>query len=353
MLSPISGAMRLEFTGKPLTQKIPYRRAYRVSASIQRPKAYWIPPAWSDVVQRLELHGIQFERIAEARDLEVTVYRLEEARLLGTKPGEEAQPFEGHVQMTAKPVALKRTEHFPAGSVRVPANQPLGNLAAVLLEPASPDSFFQWGFFGGVLQATEYIEEYIMEPMAEKMLAADPKLAAEFREKLETRRSLPRLAERSPALVLHPHALHRRTLENLSRGAGRMNVLRERARVRKTPRGERTRLACWPRRPAVTNFSAASAGPKVRYGGAPKPAREGACVPRGDAERGIFPRARPFAWIEKSDEDHAFSQRRPSLRDHCHECRHGKQTARPGKTRGHGRPLRPDRDQGRPLETFA
>ncbi len=87
--------------------------------------------------------------------------------------------------MTAKPVALKRTQHFPAGSVRVPANQPLGNLAAVLLEPASPDSFFQWGFFGGVLQATEYIEEYVMEPMAEKMLATDPKLAAEFSAKLE------------------------------------------------------------------------------------------------------------------------------------------------------------------------
>ncbi len=184
--SAISGGVRLEFTGKPITLKIPYRRANHVSASVTRPKAYWIPPAWSDVVQRLELHGIQLERIAEPRDLAVTSYRLEEMRFQGANPGEETQPFEGHVQLTAKPIALQRTEHFPAGSIRVPTNQPLGELAVILLEPSSPDSFFQWGFFDQVLQPTEYIEGYILEPMAERMLASDPKLAAEFRAKLET-----------------------------------------------------------------------------------------------------------------------------------------------------------------------
>jgi hypothetical protein len=68
--------------------------------------------------------------------------------------------------------------------VRVSTDQPLGDLAAILCEPASPDSFFQWGFFNEVLQQTEYIEQYVIEPMAERMLAADPKLAQEFRDKL-------------------------------------------------------------------------------------------------------------------------------------------------------------------------
>ena len=184
--SAISGGLRVEFSGKPITVRIPYLRANRVSASVIRPKAYWIPPAWSDVVQRLELHGVQFERIAEPRDVKVTIYRLEEARFQGANPGEEPQPFEGHVQVSAKPVAIQRTEHFPAGSIRVPTSQPLGDLAAVLLEPSSPDSFFQWGFFDQVLQQTEYIEGYILEPMAERMLASDPQLAEEFRQKLES-----------------------------------------------------------------------------------------------------------------------------------------------------------------------
>jgi hypothetical protein len=168
--------VRLEFTGKPETATIPYRHQ-RVSSSVSRPKAYWIPAAWSDLAQRLEIHGIQFERIAEARELPVTMYRLEEAKL-------EAQPFEGRVRVNAKPVPEKRVERFAPGSLRISTDQPLGDLAAILCEPASPDSFFQWGFLNEVLQQTEYIEQYAVEPMAERMMAADPKLAEEFRAKL-------------------------------------------------------------------------------------------------------------------------------------------------------------------------
>jgi len=181
--SAISGGMRIEFTGKPVTLKIPYKQGNHVIASATRPKAYWISPAWNEVIQRLQLHGIQFERAAEPREVRVTMYRLEEAKFHDLKT-QEPQPFEGRVQMMARPVTEQRTEHYPAGSVRVPTNQPLGDLAAILLEPASPDSFFQWGFFNQILQETEYIEGYVVEPMAERMLASDPKLAAEFREKL-------------------------------------------------------------------------------------------------------------------------------------------------------------------------
>jgi murein tripeptide amidase MpaA len=185
--SAISGGLRIEFLGKPITMKIPYRRS-ALNASVARPKGYWIPPAWSEVVQRLQLHGIQCERIGEPREVKVTMYRLEEMKFQGkdvsARQTDEQQPFEGHVQLRAKPIVEQRTEHYPAGSIRVPMNQPLGDLAAILLEPASPDSFFQWGFFDSVLQQTEYIEGYILEPMAERMMAADPKLAEEFKQKL-------------------------------------------------------------------------------------------------------------------------------------------------------------------------
>ena len=175
--SAISGNVRVEFTGKPVTATIPLQRQNRVSASITRPKAYWIPAAWAEVIERLEMHGIEFSRITEPREVNVTTYRLEEAKL-------DVEPFEGHVRVTAKPVAEKRTERYAPGSVRVSTDRPLGDLAAILCEPASPDSFFQWGFFNEVLQQTEYSEPYVIEPMAERMLAADPKLAGEFREKL-------------------------------------------------------------------------------------------------------------------------------------------------------------------------
>ena len=177
VLSTISGGVRLEYNGQPASATVPWQRQTRVATSVTRPKAYWIPPAWSDVIERLRLHGVQFERIAEAREVKVTMYRVEEVKF-------EAEPFEGHVRVSAKPVAEQRTERFAPGAVRVPTDQALGDLSAILLEPASPDSFFQWGFFDEIFQETEYIEAYVIEPMAERMLAADPKLAEEFREKL-------------------------------------------------------------------------------------------------------------------------------------------------------------------------
>ena len=54
----------------------------------------------------------------------------------------------------------------------------------VLLEPQSPDSLFRWGFFNSILQRTEYIDNYVIEPLAEHMLAQDPKLKAAFEKRL-------------------------------------------------------------------------------------------------------------------------------------------------------------------------
>jgi hypothetical protein len=176
-LSPISGTLRLEYTGKPVTLEIPFLLADKPVAEVERPKAYWIPAAWSEVIRRLELHGIEMERLAEPREVEVTMYRLQDPQL-------DDEPFEGHVRVSAETTVEKRTEIFPPGSVRISTDQPLGDLAILLLEPAAADSFFQWGFFHSVLQRTEYMEGYVVEPLAERMLAEDPQLEMEFRKAL-------------------------------------------------------------------------------------------------------------------------------------------------------------------------
>jgi hypothetical protein len=106
------------------------------------------------------------------------MYRIEDAELA-------RQPYEGHVRVSGRPVAERRRETFPPGSVRVATDQPLGDLAVLLLEPGSPDSFFQWGFFLECLQRTEYAEPYALEPLAESMLASDPELRSAFRKRLE------------------------------------------------------------------------------------------------------------------------------------------------------------------------
>ncbi len=178
-LSPISGGVRVEWLGKPVTMRAPLRKATEVTATVTRPKAYYVPPSWREVIEVIDLHGIHYERLTAPRDVEVTMYRFGEPKF-------DARQFEGRVRVTAPATPEKRRETFPAGTLRIPTDQPLGTLAVLLLEPSSPDSLFQWGFFHSILSPTEYVESYVMEPMAERMLAEDPKLAEEFRRKLES-----------------------------------------------------------------------------------------------------------------------------------------------------------------------
>ena len=177
--SPISGGPKLEWLGNPIAMEIPGQPAVAPRAKVVKPAAYWIPRQWNDVIERLRSHGIPFETIQEQKELAVEMYRVHEPKISN-------EPFEGHVNVMGTPLAERRVEKFPAGSVRVPVSAPFGDLVCALLEPASEDSFFSWGFFLEIIQTTEYVEAYVMEPMAEKMLAEDPALAREFEEKLKS-----------------------------------------------------------------------------------------------------------------------------------------------------------------------
>ena len=177
--SAASGSRYPEYTGKRVTLRIPFLVTDDDSITAERPKAYWVPAAWPEIIAKLELHGIEMQRISSARELEVDVDRA-------TKPELAREPFEGRVRVTATFVTERRKRSFPVGSVRVPTDQPLGDLAVILLDPRSPDSFFAWGFFPEVLQATEYVEDYILEPMADRMLAESFDLRSEFQKALRS-----------------------------------------------------------------------------------------------------------------------------------------------------------------------
>ena len=177
--SPISGSREVVWSGKPVTKTATRFAPTLPAVQVSRPAAYWIPAAWSEVIDRLELHGIETERPATERAVEVEMYRLGETRLA-------EQPFEGRVRLdlVEEPTLERRREVYAPGSARVSTDQPLGELAAHLLEPRGPDSFLQWGYFSEILSRTEYVEGYVIGPLAERMLAADPELRAAFERKL-------------------------------------------------------------------------------------------------------------------------------------------------------------------------
>lgn len=177
-VSPASGAREVRWLGTPrLHPKIKVQLA-KSGATLHRPKAYYVPVTRPDLIERLRAHGLELEELTADKNVRVAMARL-------VNPESAPIPFEGR-----HPLAFERLEwistpeYFPAGSVRVSTDQPLGDLAMMMLEPESQDSFLALGFFPEILQRTEYIEGYVIAPMAEKMLAEDPKLKAEFEARL-------------------------------------------------------------------------------------------------------------------------------------------------------------------------
>lgn len=144
--------------------------------TVTLPRAWWVPASASDVLERLDLHGIRYERLESPRTLKLDVVRLTDPT-----PG---PALEQRIMVRGEIRHETREQAWPKGSIRVPFDQPKGLLAAALLEAESVDSFLSWGFFPSMLQKPPGVERYLSAPMAEEMLEADPDLQAEFQAKL-------------------------------------------------------------------------------------------------------------------------------------------------------------------------
>jgi len=175
--SAASGGPEVRFLGRPIVQGMPVLGQIPDTV-VTLPAAWWVPATKPEIIALLRVHGIAFETLAQPRTL-----TLDMVRVAGPKLG---AANEGHVPLSAEGyIHARRQETFPIGSVRVPSGQPLGLLAAAMLEPESPDSLLAWNFYPEILQRTEYIEGYAIAPLADRMLAADPKLRREFEAKLQ------------------------------------------------------------------------------------------------------------------------------------------------------------------------
>ena len=177
--SPISGADVVRWTGEPkLYPNIPVVANTKPGIVVSRPVAYYIPPQWTTVIERLSLHGIRFTRLEKPTRIKAQQYQFND-------PVFSSADYEGRQTVTATTVSNEVSLSLPAGTVRIATEQPLGDLAMLLLEPQAEDSLFYWGFFNTIFTQTEYIEDYAVEPLATKMLAENPDLQAEFAQALK------------------------------------------------------------------------------------------------------------------------------------------------------------------------
>jgi Zinc carboxypeptidase len=177
--SDVSGDLRVIYGREPVDLTIPMYDTFRVTAAVAPPLQYIVPVQWSDVVEVIKAHGIQFRSLARSASIEVESYRFIDVSW-------PASPFEGRHMPRFEVERTTEVREFPAGSIVVPTAQPLGKLVLNLLEPQAPDSFAKWGFFNAIFEEKEYAEHYVLEALAREMLAADANLKDEFEALLES-----------------------------------------------------------------------------------------------------------------------------------------------------------------------
>jgi Zinc carboxypeptidase len=177
-VSPVTGRPVLRYDRtKKTTIRIPSLEHAKAAVTVPRPAAYLIPAGWGNVEERLKAHGIRYEKLPTARTLAVGTYRAS-----GAVFGKAS--YQGRVRVEAKIARAIETRVVPAGSLYVPLETELAGVAIALLEPESPDSLFAWGELSSCLEEKEYMDTRVLDPLAEEMLAKDPKLKAEWEEKL-------------------------------------------------------------------------------------------------------------------------------------------------------------------------
>lgn len=131
--------------GEPKTYNLFYNDLSEPTLSVTRPFGYVVPERLTEVHQCLKHHGIAVESLKEDLEVEVEIYRVDELNRAKRK-------YEGHQLVTVEvtPRIEKRT--LKAGTPIVRTGQPLGTLAAYLLEPQSEDGFCTWNFLDDDLE---------------------------------------------------------------------------------------------------------------------------------------------------------------------------------------------------------
>jgi murein tripeptide amidase MpaA len=182
-MSDVSGALMTRYDEKkPQIWKLAVRDDVQPDLKVTAPRGgYIVPAAYAvSVGEKLTQHGITFRKLTKPLTNAVT----ETFRADTTKLG--ADSVESHQRMSVQGTWKAETREIKAGSLFVPIAQAKSVLVMSLFEPLAPDSFVSWGTFNNAFERKEYMEAYVAEDVAREQLAADPALAAAFKNKLAT-----------------------------------------------------------------------------------------------------------------------------------------------------------------------
>jgi hypothetical protein len=143
---PVTNAPMLQRRDVRIPETMPAFIRFAPVETERAPAGYLVPPAMTEVLELLDLHGIQ-HRLVTVTGL-IPDFFLIDSLDVAERPfqGRRAVTLHGH-WWGERTVPAGAGMFEPGGYVYVPLDQPLGRLAFSLLDPRSDDGVVAWGMF--------------------------------------------------------------------------------------------------------------------------------------------------------------------------------------------------------------
>jgi hypothetical protein len=128
---------------------------FAATRSVPIARAYLIPhkEEMGAIVEKLHAHGIVVEELARPLTTDVDKFTIE-------KVTRAPRRFQGHDNVKVAGRFEEKKIRFEAGTYLVRTSQPLGLLAAYLLEPESDDGLVSWNFLDAFLEPQKVLPVY-------------------------------------------------------------------------------------------------------------------------------------------------------------------------------------------------
>jgi hypothetical protein len=175
--SEITGTPVRKYTNEPIEIEIPIFNKANSLKKIIVPDAYLVPPEFTNVIDVIKAHQINFDILNGRKKLNVEKYKFKNVKFAQI-------PYEGRQLLSFNCSVSNELVELEPGTLVIFTNQRELRVIVSLLEPEATDSFVNWGFFNAFFERKEYAEDYIMEPYAKKMIEENPALRSEFYKKL-------------------------------------------------------------------------------------------------------------------------------------------------------------------------
>jgi len=173
----VSGLPQVKYDrNRPVDLLVPWFGRYVPTLTVEKPKAYLVPRAWKEVIERLALNDVP---INDPMPWGIDTVEVAHVISLGSPP----TPYEGHyvhrdVMCEWSGARLPSVAPY----VLVPMGHPTDRFVMSVLEPECSDSYFAWNFFDAILQQKEGFNDYSFDAMAAELLK-DRALRSAFQEK--------------------------------------------------------------------------------------------------------------------------------------------------------------------------